>query len=165
LLARTDAGVLKMNREPVNMMQVIEDALDQASVLAGAKSVTLNLGTMEHVQVMGDFMHLGRLVFNLVDNAIKYAPAHGMVTVSLEQSGADAALSVKDTGVGIAADEQQKVFQRFYRSAEARSGQQGGSGLGLSIVKSIAEAHGGRITLESEPGKGTTFTVFLPVST
>lgn len=98
-----------------------------------------------------------------MDNAIKYTPAGGTVTVEIAQDGGDAVIAVSDTGIGIPAGEQQNIFQRFYRSADARSQPQGGSGLGLSIVRSIAEAHGGSVGVESEPGRGSAFRVRLPI--
>ena len=119
-----------------------------------SKGVALKVGRIEPVMVAGDRVHLERLLFNLVDNAIKYTPAEGTVAVEIAQDGGFAVLGVADTGIGIPAEEQQNVFQRFYRSADARSQPQGGSGLGLSIVQSIAEAHGGRVELESAAGQG-----------
>ena len=163
LLARSDAGVLKMDRKPLDLMMLVEDALGRLDHLARARSVALSLGPVEPLEVQGDFGHLRRLVFNLADNAIKYTPPGGTIKVSIERSGYWACLAVQDTGIGIPIEEQQKVFQRFYRSAEARSGGQGGSGLGLAIVKSIAEGHGGRVEVESAPGKGSTFRVYLPL--
>jgi signal transduction histidine kinase len=108
-------------------------------------------------------VHLRRLLFNLADNAFKYTPPGGKVRISVGREGDRAVLIVADTGIGIPGEEQQKVFQRFYRSPEARSGVHGGSGLGLSIARSIAEAHRGRIELDSSPGKGSTFRVYLPL--
>jgi signal transduction histidine kinase len=125
--------------------------------------VTLTFGRIEPLEVSGDHVHLRRLLFNLVDNAIKYTPANGTVRVTIAPGDGFAQVSVEDTGIGIPAGEQERVFQRFYRSADARSQAQGGSGLGLSIVKSITEAHEGRIEVESEPGRGSVFKVRLPL--
>ena len=99
---------------------------------------------------------------NLIDNAIKYTPAGGRVTLSLRCDGKWAHLGISDTGMGLTQDEQEQIFKRFYRAAEARSQRGGGAGLGLSIAQSIAVAHGGRIEVESTPGQGSTFTVSLP---
>lgn len=162
LLARSDAGVLKMDRKPLDLMFVVEEVLNQLGPLARAKKISLTLSDVEPAQVSGDLSQLRRLLFNLVDNAIKYTPAGGTVNVSVKKTGGNAVLSVEDTGLGIPEEEQHKIFQRFYRSAEARSGGQGGSGLGLSIAKSIAEAHDGRIELESTPGRGSNFRLYLP---
>jgi heavy metal sensor kinase len=163
LLARSDAGVLKMDLKPLDPMALVEDVLGRLGPLARARSVALSLGSMEPMEMRGDLVHLRRLLFNLVDNAIKYTPEGGTVRVSVERRGEWAMLAVEDTGIGVAHEEQHKVFQRFYRSAEARSGAEGGSGLGLAIVKSIAEAHGGRAEVESAPGRGSTFRVYLPL--
>jgi heavy metal sensor kinase len=164
LLARSDAGVLKMDLKPLDPMALVEDVLGRLGPLARARSVALSLGSMEPMEMRGDLVHLRRLLFNLMDNAIKYTPEGGTVRVSVERRGEWAMLAVEDTGIGVAHEEQHKVFQRFYRSAEARSGAEGGSGLGLAIVKSIAEAHGGRAEVESAPGRGSTFKVYLPLA-
>ncbi len=163
LLARSDAGVLRMDRTPVDMAQLVEEVLGQATPLARTKGVNLKLGRIEPLEVPGDLSHLRRLLLNLVDNAIKYTPSEGRVKVSAESGGGWAIFSVEDTGPGIPDGEEDKIFQRFYRSPEARSGGQGGSGLGLSIVKSIVEAHHGKMELESSPAKGSIFRVFLPM--
>jgi len=162
LLARADAGVLRMDRRPVNLAQLIEEVSGQARILAEARSVNLRLGPVESVSAQGDHAHLRRLLLNLVDNAIKYTPPSGHVTISLQSEGGWASIRVEDTGIGIPPEDQARIFQRFYRSAGARLRGEGGAGLGLCIARSIAEAHGGRIELESTPGRGSTFTVFLP---
>ncbi len=163
LLARSDAGMLKMERSPVDLVLVAEEVLTRLGAYAPKKGVALKLGRIEPLVVAGDHFHLRRLLSNLVDNAIKYTPAGGTVTVEIAQDGGDAVIAVSDTGIGIPAGEQQNIFQRFYRSADARSQPQGGSGLGLSIVRSIAEAHGGSVGVESEPGRGSAFRVRLPI--
>ena len=98
---------------------------------------------------------------NLVDNAVKYTPEHGTITLSLFQDEEWVCLEVADTGIGIASEHQAHIFDRFYRVDKARSRISGGTGLGLAIVKGIAEQHGGKVTVSSEPGKGSTFTVWL----
>jgi len=163
LLARADAGVLRMDAQPVDLVHLIEEVLHQTALLAQEKSIGLIMGSTEPLETTGDYAHLRRLFLNLVDNGIKYTPPGGTVRVSIERTGEAAILSVKDTGPGIPPEEQEKVFQRFFRSPEARSAGQGGSGLGLSIARSIAEAHGGKLELESAPGKGSTFRIYLPL--
>jgi heavy metal sensor kinase len=162
LLARSDAGVLKMDCKPLDLMIVTEEVLNQLAPLASSKPVTLVLGHVEPLQISGDPVHLRRLLFNLVDNAVKYTPPEGSVRVSIDREDGWARLSVADTGIGIPAQDRDRIYQRFFRSADARSAQ-GGSGLGLSIVKSITEAHGGRIDLETSQGKGSIFRVYLPL--
>jgi signal transduction histidine kinase len=147
----------------VDGAQLIEEVLAQARILAEARSIHLRLGPAEPVSTQGDHAHLRRLLLNLVDNGIKYTPPGGQVTISLQSDGRWASIQVEDTGIGIPAEDQARIFQRFYRSAEARLRGEGGTGLGLCIARSIAEAHGGRIELESTPGRGSTFTVLLPI--
>lgn len=162
LLARADAGVLRMDQRPVDLGQLVEEVYGQARILAQAQSIDLGLGPVEPVSAQGDYTHLRRLLLNLVDNGIKYTPPGGKVTLSLQSSGGWTSIRVKDTGIGIPNEDQARIFQRFYRSPEARSRAEGGAGLGLCIARSIAEAHSGRIEVESTCGQGSTFTVFLP---
>lgn len=163
LLARADAGVLRMDRQPVDLSQLVEAVYGQAKVLADTHSLTLDLGPVEPISLQGDYERLRRLLLNLVDNGIKYTPPGGQVTLSLHRDGEWACLQVADTGIGLSGEEQELVFQRFYRAAEARSRGEGGAGLGLCIARSIAEAHGGNIQIASHPGQGSTFRVFLPL--
>jgi len=114
------------------------------------------------VPFRGEEELLRRLVVNLLDNAIRYTPSGGKVTAELEAHGADVRVRVSDTGVGIAPEAASHVFERFYRADKARSRDEGGFGLGLSIVKWIAESHHGAVELASAPGAGSTFTVTLP---
>jgi two-component system sensor histidine kinase SenX3 len=102
------------------------------------------------------------VLLNLVDNAVKYAGEGGEVAVRLSRAPGGVALSVRDRGPGISVDDQQRIFERFYRANAARVRNVRGSGIGLSLVKHIVEAHGGRVELASAPGKGATFTVFVP---
>ena len=131
-------------------------------VVADDHSVSLQTASMEPVSIQGDRENLRRLLLNLVDNAIKYTAEAGGVTLSVQAEGEWAAVRIFDTGIGLSKDEQDRIFTRFYRAVEARSQGEGGAGLGLCIAQSIAEAHGGRIQVESTPGQGSTFTVFLP---
>lgn len=163
LLARADAGVLRMDRKTVDLSQIVEEIYKQGKVLAAARHITLLLGQMEPTLIQGDVERLRRLLLNLMDNGIKYTPAGGRVTLSLQREGGWARLKVEDTGIGLSPEEQERIFERFYRSAEARTHNEGGYGLGLCIAKSIAEAHGGRIEVNSSPGLGSTFAVLLPL--
>jgi heavy metal sensor kinase len=163
LLARADAGVLRMDRRSVHLKNLLEEVCAQMKVVRDDHSVTLLRSLMEPVSIQGDREHLRRLLLNLVDNAIKYTPEGGCVTLSLQRIGQWASLRVSDTGIGLSIDDQERIFNPFYRSTEARSQGEGGAGLGLSIARSIAEAHGGRIQVESTSGRGSTFTVLLPI--
>ncbi len=164
LLARADAGVLRMDRQPVDLAQLIEEIYGQTKVLADNQTITLRLEHVEPVTIQGDYDRLRRLLLNLVDNGIKYTRPGGRVTLSVQRDGGRASLQVSDTGIGLSGEEQDRIFQRFYRGAEARTHGQSGAGLGLCIARSIAEAHGGRIEVESTTGQGSTFTVLLPLN-
>jgi heavy metal sensor kinase len=163
LLSRADAGVLRMDRQPVDLADLVAEVVEHARVLAEAQGVTLESKSVAPLTIHGDRAHLRRLLLNLVDNGIKYTPAGGRVTLSLQREGEWAALHIADTGIGLAAEEQKRIFQRFYRAPDAVLQGQEGSGLGLCIASSIAAAHDGRIEVQSAVGSGSTFTVFLPL--
>jgi two-component system OmpR family sensor kinase len=163
LLARADAGVLRMDRQPVDLAQLVAEVVGQTRVLAAAQRLTIEPGPLDPATIQGDYERLRRLLLNLVDNGIKYTPPGGRVTLSLHRCGSWASLRVADTGIGLSLAEQGQVFQRFYRADSARAHGQGGAGLGLCIAQSIAEAHGGHIQIDSTPGHGSTFTVCLPL--
>ena len=162
LLARADRGVLRLDLLPVKLQELLAEVGDQMRRLAENQGVKLTYGVVEPAAIQGDREHFKRLLVNLMDNAIKYTPAGGRVTLSLRCDGKRAQVGISDTGMGLTMDEQGQIFNRFYRAAEARSLRGGGAGLGLSIAQSIAVAHGGRIEVESTPGQGSTFTVSLP---
>jgi len=162
LLARADAGVLRMDKRAVALQTLVEEVYEQMKGVAEDQSVSLRLGAMVRVSIQGDREHLRRLLLNLVDNAIKYTPEGGAVTLSLQEDGEWASLRVSDTGAGLSKEDQERIFSRFCRAETSPAQSRGGSGLGLCIAQSIAEAHGGRIQVESAFGQGSTFTVFLP---
>jgi two-component system OmpR family sensor kinase len=155
--------VLRMDRQPVDLAHLVTDVCEHLQVLAEARGVTLDCGPLTPITLRGDRQHLRRLLVNLVDNGIEYTPPGGRVTLGLHQDGAWAVLRVSDTGIGLAPEERERVFQRFYRAPAAVARGQEGSGLGLCIARSIAEAHGGSIQVESAEGHGSTFTVLLPL--
>ena len=119
----------------------------------------------DEVWVKGDHQQLGLMIRNLLDNAIRYTPERGTVTLSVSRDERDALISVSDNGRGIPLKSQARVFERFYRVDKDRSRDRGGTGLGLSIVKHVVELHGGHVSLDSELGEGSTFTVRLPSGT
>jgi two-component system OmpR family sensor kinase len=170
-LSRADLGEVRMTRAPVRVDGLLQDVQRHAPVLGGlvgdgrhAQIVEIITGPLEPVTVMGDELRLRELVLNLVDNAVKYSHPGGKVQVSLVRAGQKARLSIKDEGIGIAPEEQAHIFDRFYRTEAARAHAKTGTGLGLSICAWIAQAHDGRIEVQSEPGAGSTFTVVLPVA-
>jgi len=130
--------------------------------LAESKGLSLRLNGDGALWVRGDEARLRQVFYNLFDNAIKYTPEGGTVEVAAGRRGSSAVVTVRDTGIGIAAEHLPRVFDRFYRVDKARSRAEGGTGLGLSIVRSIVAAHDGHIELTSTPGNGTTCIVTLP---
>ena len=163
LLSRADAGVLRMDHQPVDLARLVAEVCEHSQVLAKARGVTLDLGPLTPMTIQGDHQHLRRLLLNLVDNGLKYTLAGGRVTLTLHQDGAWAVLRVADTGIGLAPEEKERIFQRFYRAPAAVSRGEEGSGLGLCIARSIVEAHGGYVQVESAEGHGSIFTVCLPL--
>ncbi|MGI8475562.1 MAG: sensor histidine kinase [Thermomicrobiales bacterium] len=159
-LARSDAGE-RAAHLPVPLDAVALDVYHHARPLAGG--VRLLFGEFQPVDVVGDPDRLKQLLLNLVDNALAYTPEGGTVTLDLVKTPGEATIRVGDTGAGIPAENLPRIFERFYRVDASRSGRTGGSGLGLAICKEVAEAHGGRIAVESRVGEGTTFTVTLPI--
>lgn len=162
VLSRADAGPLKLDRSRVDLCELVRETADDLSVLAEEKSQTVSIHADESVTASADRMILRHAVLNLLDNAIKYSPADGLIHITVRGDSGHAAISIRDNGPGIPASDHQRIFDRFYRLDKARSRELGGSGLGLSIAKWAVEAHGGRIELQSEPGKGSTFTIILP---
>ncbi len=166
LLAQADSGALQLQIAPVELDTLLLDVFRQTRRIAerakGPGALELRLGSEDQALVLGDAERLRQLLLNLADNAVKYTPVGGIITFSLENTPEWVKVSVTDTGIGISAESQKHVFDRFYRTDKARSREMGGSGLGLSIVLSIAEAHHGKITVESEPQQGSTFTLWLP---
>jgi two-component system OmpR family sensor kinase len=160
LLAEVDASQL-VKREPVKLKEIIAEELARARLLAGDRQLTLE--REEDLVVVANTQQIKRLVGNLLDNAIKYTEEDGRITLSLSSEDGWARLEVRDTGVGIAPQDLPYVFDRFYRSDKTRSRSNGGTGLGLAMVKEIAERHGGKVAVTSQPGEGSTFSVWLRI--
>ena len=166
LLARADSGEDSLQAPvSINLSSLCQDAADRAAELASAKgiSVSTDLGSTSIV-VDGDETALRRLLLILVDNAVKYTPAGGRVDVRLALEKAAALIRISDTGIGIAAADLPHVFDRFWRADKVRSRATGGTGLGLAIARWIVDRHGGTIVVSSELGRGSTFTVTLPLA-
>jgi heavy metal sensor kinase len=162
LLARADAGGLALNRGPMDLRDVAEDCVELLRPLAARKSLTLTTD-FHPAEISADAARIAQVVTNLLTNAIRYSRKNGTIHVASRIESGRVTLTVADQGVGIPAENQPFLFERFFRGEGARNREDGGSGLGLAICKSIVEAHGGSIACISEPGKGTTFTVRLPV--
>ncbi len=162
-LSQIDAGLLKLKVGPASIQDLVSDALQGLSAQADEKHVRVTGHVPESLPtVEADARRLQRVLYNLLQNALRHTPADGTVVVSAEDAGADVRVSVADTGEGVAPDELPHLFERFHRTDRARSRAHGGAGLGLSIARGIVEAHGGRIWAESQPGRGATFTFTLP---
>jgi len=163
-LARADQGREVLTREPVPLADLVADTLAALEPLAEERGVALAAGALLPCVVMGDQTRLTQLLINLVENALKYTPARGRVTVSLARDAETAVLSVADTGIGIAPEHLAHLFERFYRVDTARARAAGGAGLGLAIAAWIARAHDGEIAVTSRIGVGSTFGVRLPLA-
>ncbi|MBI5879181.1 MAG: HAMP domain-containing histidine kinase [Chloroflexi bacterium] len=163
LLAQSDAGAVSMKHESVEMDTLLLDVYRQARVMAAQRDGNLKivLGEEDQAVVDGDPDRLKQLALNLVDNAIKYTPG-GEIRLSLHKQNRQVGLRVSDTGPGIPPADVPHIFERFYRVDKARTRETGGTGLGLSIVDWIAKMHGGYVQVQSEPGKGSVFTLWLP---
>ena len=160
-LSRLDEGAEDMQRTNVDLHKLAETAIDSLSNAAKEAGVTLEL-CGDGAEVYGIPQLLGTIVYNLCDNAIKYNRRGGSVTVTTENGAGGVTLTVSDTGIGIPKDQQDRIFERFYRVDKSHSKDVGGTGLGLSIVKHAALLHNATVSVDSTPGAGTTFTVFFP---
>jgi two-component system, OmpR family, phosphate regulon sensor histidine kinase PhoR len=160
-LSRVERGTLDV--EPVDLVGLAKEVLGGYEDLATERRVRLR-SELQQVSMRGDRAQLGLLLSNLLDNALRHTPAKGTVCVRLDAAESRALLQVADTGEGIPARELPRIFERFYRVDKARARQTGGTGLGLAIVRHVAEAHGGTVWVDSELGRGSTFTVALPVA-
>jgi heavy metal sensor kinase len=160
-LSKFDTTQVQLKMAPLRLDLLVSDLCNLFQVLAEQKNIVLETGTMEEVAVIGDKVRLQQLFTNLIDNAIKYT-SKGSIQVTVEENKDSAVVRIKDTGIGIPKEEQEKIFKRFYRLDKSRSKETGGVGLGLSIAEWIAHAHRGRIEVDSEPNQGSMFTVYLP---
>ena len=162
-LSRIEGGNLELEFRPVSMREVIQPCLDTTRIKADAKQLSLVVDYgPDDPQITGDLRSLQEILQNLLDNAVQYSSTGGHIVVRAIVQGEEIVMSVTDNGIGIPKAEQERIFERFYRVDPARSRELGGTGLGLSIAKHLAEVHGGRIQVESELGRGSTFLVFLP---
>ena len=181
LLSKGDTGEIKLNKEDINLTDILGEVVAQMDILAKSKRLYLSASNHhQDIYIVGDALRIRELFMNLIENGIKYTEEGGSIHITLQKeylpqvrSQSDWAdneknrfvkIVVADTGIGIAKGDQEKVFNRFFRVDKARSREQGGSGLGLSICKWIVEAHQGEIQVESELGKGSSFIVRLPLS-
>lgn len=162
-LSNLDEGATELAREEADLLKIAEKAVESLAPAAEKENVSVEFSG-EKAELSGIPQLLSAIVYNLTDNAIKYNHSGGKVFVSVTNVPDGVLLSVKDTGIGIPKDQQERVFERFYRVDKSHSKEVGGTGLGLSIVKHSAKLHGAKITLDSEPGKGTEIAVLFPKS-
>jgi heavy metal sensor kinase len=162
-LAREDTHTALMEWQPVDLVALVRGVVETMRPLAEAKAIRLRQHGMDALPMHGDAARLRQVFYNLLDNAIKYTPERGEIEVGVTRRAGAAEVELRDSGIGIAAEHLPHVFERFYRVDKARSRAEGGTGLGLSIARSIVSAHGGRIELDSAPGRGTVCTVTLPL--
>jgi len=162
-LSQIEAGKRELEARAVPIASVIEPCLETTRFKASSKNLHLEADYQAEVAaIRGDVSSLQEILQNLLDNAVRYTPSGGRICVRAQSTGQEVVISVSDTGIGIPKVEQERIFERFYRVDPARSREMGGTGLGLSIAKHLVEAHGGRIEVESEVSRGSTFSVFLP---
>jgi signal transduction histidine kinase len=164
-LAKFTSGKPPVHLVPLALEPMIQDMVDELTLLADDRRITLSFESQSVPPVLGDAQWLKQALINLLDNALHYTPSGGAVTVRLQAVGEGVAVAVEDTGHGIEPEHLPHLFERFYRTDWARAKDAGGTGLGLPIVKEIAEAHGGTISVTSQVDKGSVFTLRLPVPT
>jgi heavy metal sensor kinase len=159
-LARSDNGKAAVNKEPVDLLQLFTEVAEESRLIAPGKDISADICGSPRLNA--DRKMIKQMLRNLVDNSIKFTKPDGSISIHAENAGDNVGITVEDNGTGIPADEISRIFDRFYRVDKARSKETGGSGLGLSIVKSIVDAHGGEIRIDSAPGKGTSIIILLP---
>jgi len=162
ILVRADEGHIAFEQEPVYLDRLATDVAETMQWLAEEQGIKLQVRANTPALIIGDEARLMQLMMNLIDNALNYTSEGGRVTLSVDQKSANVYLQVSDTGIGIAPEHIEHIFERFYRTDTARSRATGGSGLGLAIVEWIVREHHGTIRVDSQPGQGTTFTFTMP---
>lgn len=159
-ISKAEAGLTELTMESMDLVSMVADVVDLFEPAAEDRRITIRLKAPKHLVMAGDAQKIQRVFANLLDNAVKYTPDGGAIHILIEEGGLRAFVIVEDTGVGIAHSDLPHIFERFFRGEKSRSA--AGSGLGLSLAKVFVNAHGGTITVESEPGKGTRFVITLP---
>ncbi|MGN0991190.1 MAG: ATP-binding protein [Candidatus Ventricola sp.] len=162
-LVHIDSHKLRLRREMMVFADTVRESVKRLQPLAKKRGQEISVEITDPCEMFADPGKLAQVCYNIVENAIKYTPDGGKITVRLRRMGRDAVLDISDTGVGIPEEDLAHVFDRFYRVDKARSRETGGTGLGLSIVQQIVRLHAGSVTVQSVRGEGTTFTVQLPV--
>jgi signal transduction histidine kinase len=162
-IARLEAGEAKAKNEVINLSELVQSTIEQMQLLADEKNISVAINASSPVLIGGDVARIRQVIVNLFDNAVKYTPQFGKVVVSVFAEAGAAVLVLKDNGVGISADALPYIFERFYRADKVRSSTSQGTGLGLYIVRTICQAHGGVIDVQSIEGQGTQVKIELPL--
>jgi len=164
MLSLAESGELQMDMDPIQLNEIILNSVERFRLKALQKGIQLSVDVPEErISIRGSEQHISQIFINLLSNALSYTDEAGKVDVKLARQGDQALVSIMDTGAGIPADEIPYIFERLYRVAPSQNKEKDGSGLGLSITRSLVELHGGRVRVVSEPGQGSTFTISLPV--
>ncbi|MGZ3624426.1 MAG: sensor histidine kinase [Ktedonobacteraceae bacterium] len=175
LITRADAGQLRLNRELIRLPEIIDQAVEELELVAMDNDVTIRVEiTSDFPQIYADAIRMHHVMRNLLNNALRFTPQGGDIAISARVNGTPAEttisgaqqhveIHIRDAGCGIAPEYQQRIFERFYQIPIDRSGRAGGQGLGLTAAKMILELHGGQISVESIPGKGSNFTLTFPL--
>ena len=164
VLSKSDENQVNLDCKPVDLRALVEEVCKHAEILAEEKNIKIIIAFLEPIEIKGDEVRLRQMVWNVLQNGIKYTQQGGELKISLQNEGDFALLTIQDTGIGIPEEDLPLIFNRFYRVDKARTRDEGGSGLGLSICRQIAEAHKGKIEVESKLGVGTRFKIRLPNS-
>jgi signal transduction histidine kinase len=159
-VSAAEAGLMVLKRERVSVAGLLENVADLYSIISEDKSIDLSVDIDPNLAVDADPMRMQQVFANLVDNAVKYTPEGGFVKVTAERAGENVRVEIRDSGIGVPEDEQEKIWRRLYRTDQSRS--QRGLGLGLSVVKAVVEAHRGTVTVRNHPEGGSVFSVDLP---
>jgi signal transduction histidine kinase len=163
VLTRADAGLLKLDIYPVDLADLVRQRCVHFEPVAARKKVTFKVNAQGITRVSGDPDRLAQVIDNLLDNALRYSPENGVISINFHDADSGERIcSIHDSGPGIPAEALPRIFDRFYRVENSRSKRGGEAGLGLSIVRSLLQAQGGSISAQSETGKGTTITFHLP---
>ncbi len=163
LIAKTEIGERPIELQPTDLGELVEEMADEAEMYAEQTGITFSLGETFEAYIDAEPLRIRRVLLNLIDNAVKYNRKNGNVTMTMAREGDMVAVAVSDTGIGIPEEALPRLFERFYRVNDTESSGAKGTGLGLYLVHWIVKNHGGAITVDSERGKGSTFTVHLPI--
>ncbi len=162
-ISEAETGAMKLHLEQLNISGLIKDTVELYEHVAEDKQVLLHTSSPEDLYLTADANRMRQVMANLMDNAVKYTPSGGRIDVEAFQNDHHIIISIKDSGIGISAEETPKIWNRLYRGDQSRS--QRGLGLGLSLVKAVVQAHNGHIEVSSEPDVGSLFSLYLPIQT